>query len=191
MNQQIDSRNRILKAASRLFQLQGYHATGMNQIIKESGSPKGSLYYYFPDGKEELAIASIKRIDELTREKTKTGLAKSSDPIEAIQSFIREIPVLIEQDQQNEVIPCSISMIALETSSISEPIRNACQQAFEAWGNLFAEKLIQGGFRKERAEELGVIIQLMIEGALIRSMTKNDMTSLYSVAKEIPYILRK
>lgn len=37
-----DSREKILSAATRLFQLQGYYGTGLNQIIKESGAPKGS-----------------------------------------------------------------------------------------------------------------------------------------------------
>lgn len=44
-----DSREKILHTASRLFQLQGYHATGLNQIVKESGAPKGSLYHFFSE----------------------------------------------------------------------------------------------------------------------------------------------
>ena len=40
-----DSREKILHTASRLFQLQGYHATGLNQIVKESGAPKGFPVY--------------------------------------------------------------------------------------------------------------------------------------------------
>ena len=46
------AKNRILITAARLFQQQGYHATGLNQIVVESGTPKGSLYYYYPGGKE-------------------------------------------------------------------------------------------------------------------------------------------
>jgi TetR/AcrR family transcriptional repressor of lmrAB and yxaGH operons len=53
------SREKILTAASMLFQVKGYNATGLSEILKESGSPKGSLYYYFPGGKEELALEAI------------------------------------------------------------------------------------------------------------------------------------
>jgi AcrR family transcriptional regulator len=38
---------------------QGNDATGVSEIISESGSPKGSLYYYFPQGKPQLAIQSV------------------------------------------------------------------------------------------------------------------------------------
>jgi len=188
MESKIDSRTKILTTASRLFQLQGYHATGMNQIIRESGSPKGSLYYYFPNGKEELAIESIKLAKELTKIKIIDGLSKFSDAIEAIPNFIRSIG--LEINQQELIIPCSVSLLALETSLISEPLREACQQAFEAWGNIYTEKLIQSGFTKERAVELGIVIQLMIEGALIISITKKDMKQLSSVAEQITILLK-
>ncbi|MEM5591405.1 TetR/AcrR family transcriptional regulator [Niallia circulans] len=64
----------ILTTATKLFQLQGFHATGLNQIIDESGAPKGSLYYHFPNGKEEIALEAIKRMRELVVEKMKADL---------------------------------------------------------------------------------------------------------------------
>lgn len=66
-----DSREKILAAATRLFQLQGYYGTGLNQIIKESGAPKGSLYYHFPDGKEQLAIEAVNEMSHYIRMKIK------------------------------------------------------------------------------------------------------------------------
>jgi hypothetical protein len=45
------TRDQIIQAACTLLEKQGYPATGLNEIVRESGAPKGSLYYYFPDGK--------------------------------------------------------------------------------------------------------------------------------------------
>src|SRR6266851_1688406 len=49
----------MIDAASRLLWRQGLHATGLNEILKESRAPRGSLYFHFPGGKEELATEAV------------------------------------------------------------------------------------------------------------------------------------
>ncbi|NRY56442.1 TetR/AcrR family transcriptional regulator [Clostridium acetobutylicum] len=60
MKHKNDSREKILIAAAHLFQTKGFNATGLNEILKEKWFPKRFLYYYFPNGKEELALEAIK-----------------------------------------------------------------------------------------------------------------------------------
>ncbi|MDD3224447.1 MAG: TetR/AcrR family transcriptional regulator [Clostridium sp.] len=59
---------KIVIAAANLFQVKGYNGTGLNEILKESNAPKGSLYYYFKGGKEELAGVINNIIDDLKRD---------------------------------------------------------------------------------------------------------------------------
>ncbi|NBC28744.1 MAG: TetR family transcriptional regulator, partial [Spirochaetes bacterium] len=53
-------KERFLEATARLLERQGYQSTGLNQVVRESGAPKGSLYYYFPGGKEELVADAVR-----------------------------------------------------------------------------------------------------------------------------------
>ena len=59
MPRKTDARDRAIATAERLFRIQGYTATGLSQIIEESGSPKGSFYFHFPRGKAQLAEEAI------------------------------------------------------------------------------------------------------------------------------------
>ena len=43
-----DSKARMVSAAEQLFRIQGLHATGLAEILEQSGAPRGSLYHYFP-----------------------------------------------------------------------------------------------------------------------------------------------
>ena len=74
MKDQQPVRAKILEMAARLFQSQGYSATTMSQVLQESGAPKGSLYYYFPQGKEQLAIEAIGLIRQKIEEKIRWRL---------------------------------------------------------------------------------------------------------------------
>ena len=51
-----ESRQRLIKCAAELFWKNGYSATGISQILQQTGLPKGSFYFYFKS-KDELAIA--------------------------------------------------------------------------------------------------------------------------------------
>jgi len=55
MPRRSDSRDRMIAAARRLFRAHGYFGTALSDVVAESAAPRGSLYFHFPGGKEELA----------------------------------------------------------------------------------------------------------------------------------------
>lgn len=187
MTAKTDSQEKIVKAASRLFQIKGYSATGLNEILRESGAPKGSLYYYFPNGKEELALAAIDLASRTMQEKVKTGLAMHRDPIQAISRVIEDMVSALKEDGKLQSM--SLSMLALETGQTSEMLRDACASSFEKMENLYKKKLIENGFSKQKASELGVVLQSMIEGAITISVTKKDTAPLEVILQQLPALL--
>ncbi|SDF77879.1 transcriptional regulator, TetR family [Fontibacillus panacisegetis] len=189
MSSKNDSRQNILSVATRLFHLQGYHATGLNQILKESGAPKGSLYYHFPNGKEQLAIEAVKRMDALIKNDIVSSLEKYESAIEAIQIHIQKIAADFTNDEKLECVP--IGILVAETAQISESIRETCKAAVEGWEELYCSKLIGDGFEPDLAKKLGVTINSMIEGAVTRSLINKDSQPLQQLAECIPVLLKR
>ena len=189
-----NTKDRIVEAATLLFQIKGYHATGLNEILKESNAPKGSLYYYFPDGKEQLALEAINLTKAFVEETIKERLAKIQDPVESIKKSIEEMAdlVYIQTDEKialRSTKKVSVNLIALETAATNETLRKACESAFDAWQNVYTQKLIDGGFSKEKAEPLGLVIQSLVEGAITMSLTKKSDMPFIEIAKQIPILL--
>lgn len=182
------TRQKIVATTSSLLERQGYHATGLNQIVKESGTPRGSLYYYFPDGKEELATEAVtQRMDEMAAW-TRRFLGEIDDPIEAIYAMIME---MAQQSAQNGCgAGAPIAAVALEASNTSERIRNACAVGYQGLQDVIAAKLVMGGFTAERANSLATTINAAIEGGMILSRTKQDANILVKVANDIKTLLQ-
>lgn len=57
------TRARLIRVATLLFQMRGYHGVGVAHILEAARIPKGSLYHHFPGGKAQLAIAAVESLD--------------------------------------------------------------------------------------------------------------------------------
>jgi len=176
------SREQIIEKTCELLEMQGYHGTGLNQIVKESGSPKGSLYYYFPGGKEELAIQAIEHAGSLVLNRIRQNLALVDNPAHAIRDFIRNIAINVERSGYAKGGP--ITTIALETASSSEQLRAVCDQIYQDWQNAFSEKL-QTVHLPERAASMSTLIIAAIEGGVILCRTSRSREPLERVAEVV------
>ncbi|GAB6989275.1 TetR/AcrR family transcriptional regulator [Paenibacillus pini] len=182
------SRESILDTASKLFFMQGYHGTGLNQIIKESHCPKGSLYYYFPEGKEELAMECINRTKHFVSERWKELFIAVKDPSEAIQTFIESMASDAKESNFESFMPFSFWM-AVETSAISNLLRETCKSVFNEWQSIISERLQQEGIDIDRADETAMIILSSIEGSLIHAQTLKDTKPILMASKYVTILL--
>ncbi|KAB7668415.1 TetR/AcrR family transcriptional regulator [Bacillus sp. B1-b2] len=191
MKKQNSKRDAILMTATHLFQLQGYHATGLKQIIEESGAPKGSLYYHFPNGKEEIAREAIMRMKELVLEKTREDLCKGESAIESFQLHVNSIANMCDQHGSMEVEGLQISLIASETASTHESLRKACAETFNAWQDLYTKRLEDFGFDADQARELGVTLNALIEGGCMLAVTNKSSYPLRCISNQLEMLLKQ
>ena len=188
MSNKPNSREAILDTASRLFFTQGYHATGLNQIIKDSDSPKGSLYYYFPRGKEELALTCIHRTSEVVAQKLRYHIQNSESTVEAMTEFILGMAKDAVETSFEGVVPFSF-WLAVETSCISEELRMACQAVFKDWQEVVLLRLTEDGVEEHAAADKASSLISLFEGALLQTLTFRNEQPLLSAAKMVPVIL--
>jgi TetR/AcrR family transcriptional repressor of lmrAB and yxaGH operons len=182
------TRDQIIETTCALLEAQGYHATGLNQILKESGAPKGSLYYYFPEGKEELTAEAIDRIGQFVYGRIKANLAQHDDPADAVREFMHVIAYHVEASEFRTGSP--ITTVALETAATSERLNLACRHAYAQIQAGFSEKLVTSGFSPERAAVLGEFIMSNIEGATILARVQHTGDPLRRTADMVALFLR-
>ena len=70
----------MLEAAAQLFRVQGLRTTGLAEVLEKSGTPRGSLYHYFPGGKEQLAVEALRSASHDIREALEEFIGSGSSP---------------------------------------------------------------------------------------------------------------
>ena len=179
-------RDDIIATTCDLLETQGYHATGLNQIIKESQAPKGSLYYYFPEGKEALAAAAIARSADQIAANIGQALAGGGDPAAAVTGFIRALAGYVAASGYQQGGP--ITAVALEAASTHDRLRVACRDAYRAWQELFAAAL-GDAFGQQSAGRLAALIVAAIEGGIILARVEQSEQPLLDVADGVEQLL--
>ncbi len=126
-----DTRERIIDSSAELFRRQGYTATGVKQIVTAARAPFGSIYHHFPGGKEQLGAEAIRRSGALYELLIPAVFDPAPDLPSAVRAFFAGAAAhLVETDYEDA---CPIATVALEVSSSSETMRQACAEVFESW----------------------------------------------------------
>ncbi|HEX8631206.1 MAG TPA: TetR/AcrR family transcriptional regulator [Catenuloplanes sp.] len=177
-----DTRERVLRTAAGLFQRQGYHGTGLNQIVSAGQAPKGSLYFHFPGGKEQIAVEAVAMSAEALGEQLRAALT-AADPRTGLTAVV---DLLAAQLTASEYLTgCPVAAVAQDAAGASQPIRSACGQAYAAWIDGIAAALRGWGVPVEQSGPLATVILSAVEGALLLARVQHDTAPLRAVADQL------
>jgi AcrR family transcriptional regulator len=159
------TRDRIVETSAELFRKQGYAATGIKQIVAVAQAPFGSLYHFFPGGKEQLGAEAIRTSGALYELLIPAVFDPAPDVVTGVRDFYAGAAEhLVGTDFADA---CPIATIALEVSSSSEPMRQACAEVFERWIAAGAPRFEAAGASPEQARELTIAMLCALEGAFV------------------------
>ncbi|TNC28194.1 TetR/AcrR family transcriptional regulator [Amycolatopsis alkalitolerans] len=189
MVRRTDTRQRMLESAADLFHTQGYHATGLNQLVTAGGAPKGSLYFHFPGGKEQLAAEAVAVSGARLATTLRDLLDAAPDPESAITTVIDTLATTLEESEFQRA--CPIATVAMDVGAESERIREACADGYSSWQRIITDYFVRQGFDVERAESLSLFALSSIEGALMLAKVKRHAGPLRAVANHLRLFLQK
>jgi AcrR family transcriptional regulator len=167
-----DTRERILEATAEHFRRYGYTGTGLKQIVAKANAPFGSLYHFFPGGKQQLGTEVIQRSGQMYQDLL-TGIIDAAPDIESglRQCFVGAAVVLEDTDYADA---CPIETVALEVASTNEALRLATARVFSSWVAAGAERLRRAGVGSDRAEDLTRSVIALLEGAFVLARAMKD-----------------
>jgi TetR/AcrR family transcriptional repressor of lmrAB and yxaGH operons len=183
----MESRQRMIETTVRLLRGQGLRATGMNQIVAESGAPRGSIYFHFPGGKEQLAVEALRTAGETVALKIREALNAHKDVVRALGRYVESYAEEVRESGFRR--GCPIANAAMDAAATTPAVREVCDEVFAGWTRLIAQRLERDGFRKKDAESAADFILASIEGALVLCRARRSTEPLLGVARRLGAVL--
>ena len=181
------SRARFVETTAALLRRQGYHATGLAQIVEESGAPKGSLYFHFPGGKETLAQAALERSGEEMQAKLAAIATGAGSPAAAVRAVTKRLADELEASRFQD--GCPVATVALEAAAQVPALQAVCSASYGRWQELLEGYLAHAGLPAARARALANLVLAAVEGALLLSRAHADTTPLRAAGEELAALL--
>jgi AcrR family transcriptional regulator len=166
------TKERIVTAGAELFRRQGYNGTGVKQIVAEARAPFGSLYHFFPGGKEQLGAETIRWSGEMYAQLLPAVFDPAPDVVTAVRVFFTAAAEHLRETDYTDA--CPIATVALEVSSVSEPLRQACSDVFQSWIEAGTQRFAQAGIAEDTARDLTIGMFSALEGAFVLSRAQRS-----------------
>lgn len=181
-----DARLRLIQTMAQLLQSQGYHHTGLNQIVELSGCPKGSLYHYFPGGKVDLAIAAIEHSSQALSAQLSERCRAHRDPAQGLKAVVDHFAQELAASDFSK--GCPVATITLEQAAVNKPIQQACAAAYEQWQKGIAAYLHAHGVSDAMAQAEQFLAG--VEGALTLARARHSVAPLRGLQRRMATFLQ-
>jgi TetR/AcrR family transcriptional repressor of lmrAB and yxaGH operons len=160
----------MIDAAITLMRRAGFAGAGINEIIKESGAPKGSLYHFFPEGKRQIAREALAVYAQRILAIFDESLASADQPGEKIKALFRTVVQRLEHGDYRQ--SCAAGAVSLDLDEDLEVVRLAAAGAFADWIALIATHFkIEN---EQRRHAFAGLVLTALQGSYIRGRAERS-----------------
>jgi AcrR family transcriptional regulator len=164
------SRERMLEAAIDLLRGFGLSGAGINDVVRESGAPKGSVYHFFPGGKLQIAgeaLAVYIGRAEAFIESALAGRRSNPERVRALfEAFARRVE---DADCRRS---CAVGTVSLDLGDEADEVRPLLREALQTWARAIERHVDLGDARRTRS--FAGFVLTAIEGAYVRARAEGS-----------------
>jgi AcrR family transcriptional regulator len=174
-----DAPEAMIASAVKLLAVHGFQATTFSSVLKDSGAPRGSIYYHFPEGKDQLIAAAIDLAGEraLALTESFSGLP-APEIVDAFAGLWRAVLV-------RSGFRAGCAVLAVTVSADVPALVDRAAAIFRAWRERLGRALEASGIDAGQARALALTIIAACEGAVVLCRAEQSLEPLEVVAAQL------
>lgn len=185
------TRERMVAGAADLLRRRGVAATSLREVVKHTGTPRGSLAHHFPGGKAQLLQEAVVYARRHVSGPLQQALERLG-PVRGLRAFTAQWRRMLETTSFEA--GCPVMAVAIEQAtdarlSTRQQVLELARGAFDEWAALMAAALRREGLPPARARSLAVLVIASFEGAIGLCRAARSTRPLDEVSLELEAII--
>ena len=177
----LSTRERLLDATVELLRTKGPAASGTKEMLDAADAPRGSFYFHFPDGKDQLVAEALDRAAAETQAAIVAALDETLVGLpERVERFV--IGIAEELVAEDYRLGCAVGATVLEAAATTPSLRGVTVTAFASWTATLAQRFTDEGIAPDQAAALADSVVAGMEGATMLARARHDTAVLGHVA---------
>ena len=162
-------RSRMVAGAARLLAEHGPPGASVQDVLAETGSPRGSTYHHFPGGRDELYVAAL----DLASDRALRVLdeVRGRPAVEVLEGFVEMWRTLLTT--QDLRLGCAVLAVAVADEDAG--LRAHSGEIFRLWRGRLASLLVAGGCPRRQARPVAALAVATLEGAVAVARAEQDI----------------
>ncbi|MGH7727291.1 MAG: TetR/AcrR family transcriptional regulator [Vulcanimicrobiaceae bacterium] len=179
MARMVTERADALPALTEIFREHGYEGASLSLITEATGLGKGSLYHFFPGGKEEMVCAVLDEIDTWFETNVFAPLRTAPNPCAGVAQMMKAVEMYFRSGRR----VCLVGVLAL--GDARDRFADRVRAYFSEWTDALADALIRAGRKRAEAAGLAEGFVAGIQGALVLARALDDARAFSRAIKRL------
>jgi AcrR family transcriptional regulator len=168
MARMIAERADVIPVVAEVFRTHGYEGATLSVITEATGLGKGSLYHFFPGGKEALAAAVLEEIERWFCVNVFAPLTNNRDPEQAVTAMLASVDNYFNGGGK----VCIVGVFAL--GDTRDRFAVEVHRYFLEWIKALAGTLARLGHSRSDAQSFAEEAVAAIQGGLVLARALRD-----------------
>lgn len=164
------SRQRMLESAIDLLRGYGLAGAGINDLVRVSGTPKGSVYHFFPGGKAQIAHEALTLYAARVQAFIDDALPADRPAPERVRALFDAFAQRVERTGFRR--SCAVGAVSLDLGDGADGLHDTLSDALSGWAETIARRIDFGD--PARTRSFARLVLTAIEGAYVRARAERS-----------------
>jgi AcrR family transcriptional regulator len=185
-NKRGSTRHKMLLSAAEVLRERGAAGVTIDEVLTRSGAPRGSVYYHFPEGRNQLLTEALQFAgDSITAViDDAVGYGGLSLVVEFVEFWERTLA------ESGFVAGCPVVAAAIGSSDDDPELTAVARQILDRWRAALTRAFGADGFDEADAGSLAVMCIASLEGAVVLCRSTRTVGPLHDVAGQLEFLIK-